>query len=84
LLYAGFVLQLMFTLTVATSLFIKKPEQVYKSPLKPVLQIIFLLFNTAVLVFTFIDKPKESGIGISLLVIGLILYSIDARLSKKN
>jgi APA family basic amino acid/polyamine antiporter len=78
LLYAGFVLQLMASLTVATSLFIKdqRPET-FKSPLKPVLQIIFLLFNTWVLIYTLIDRPVESLIGIGILLIGLIIYFFD-------
>ena len=79
LLYAGFVLQLMASLTVATSLFLKKENAAarFKSPLKPVLQIIFLLFNAWVLVFTLIDKPVESLIGIGILVVGLIVYLFD-------
>jgi basic amino acid/polyamine antiporter, APA family len=78
LLYAGFVLQLMASLTVSTSLFIKGSEKdTFKSPLKPVLQIVFLLFNTWVLVFTLIDRPIESLIGIGILVIGAIIYFFD-------
>jgi basic amino acid/polyamine antiporter, APA family len=79
LLYAGFVLQLMASLTVATSLFLKKENAAtrFKSPLKPVLQIIFLLFNFGVLVFTLIDKPFESLIGIGILVVGLVVYLFD-------
>lgn len=78
LLYAGFVLQLMASLTVATSLFIpyKKPDS-FKSPLKPVLQIIFLLFNTWVLIFTMKDRPKESFIGIGILLAGVVIYYFD-------
>jgi basic amino acid/polyamine antiporter, APA family len=78
LLYAGFVLQLMASLTVATSLFIKnKNTTSFTSPLKPVLQIIFLLFNAGVLVFTFIDRPKESLMGIGILLLGLVVYYFD-------
>jgi APA family basic amino acid/polyamine antiporter len=78
LLYAGFVLQLMATLTVSTSLFIKtgSPGR-FKSPFKPVLQIIFLVFNTGVLVFTLIDRPVESLIGLGILMIGGIIYFFD-------
>lgn len=78
LLYAGFVLQLMATLTVATSLFIrdKKPGS-FTSPFKPVLQIIFLLFNAWVLVFTIVDRPAESLIGIGILVVGAVIYYFD-------
>ena len=78
LLYAGFVLQLMASLTVATSLFLKnKNSATFKSPFKPVLQIIFLLFNAWVLGFTIIDKPVESLIGIGILSIGVLIYFFD-------
>ena len=78
LLYAGFVLQLMASLTVATSLFIKRQnKETFKSPFKPVLQIIFLLFNIWVSIFTLIDRPVESLIGIGILLIGAVIYFFD-------
>ncbi len=78
LLYAGFVLQLMASLTVATSLFLKNsPDGSFRSPFKPVLQIIFLLFNAWVLIFTIIERPRESLIGIGILLIGLVIYYFD-------
>ncbi len=78
LLYAGFVLQLMSSLTVATSLFLRnKKPGTFKSPLKPILQIIFLLFNTWVLVFTMIDKPMVSLYGLGVLLLGAIIYYFD-------
>ncbi len=78
LLYAGFVLQLMASLTVATSLFIKDQQpHTFRSPLKPILQIIFLLFNAWVLIFTLIARPVESLIGIGILLIGLVIYFFD-------
>ena len=78
LLYAGFVLQLMASLTVATSLFLRsKKEGVFRSPLKPLLQIIFLIFNAWVLVFTYIDKPAASSIGLGILLLGAIIYYFD-------
>ena len=78
LLYAGFVLQLMSSLTVATSIFLKSNKPgTFKSPLKPVLQIIFLLFNLGVLIFTLIDRPVESLIGIGILLVGLVIYFFD-------
>lgn len=78
LLYASFVLQLMASLTVASSLFIKdKHPQSFRSPFKPVLQIIFLLFNTWVLIFTIIERPVESLIGIGILGLGIIIYFFD-------
>ncbi len=78
LLYAGFVLQLMASLTVATSLFIKNQKpSTFKSPFKPVLQIIFLIFNLWVLIFTYVSRPLESSIGIGILLIGLVIYYFD-------
>jgi APA family basic amino acid/polyamine antiporter len=78
LLYAGFVLQLMASLTVATSLFIRdKQPGSFKSPLKPLLQIVFLLFNSWVLIFTMVDRPVESFIGIGILALGMVIYYFD-------
>lgn len=78
LVYAGFVLQLMASLTVATSLFLRNKEKgSYTSPLKPWLQIIFLLFNAWVLTFTLINRPVESLIGIGILLAGLVVYFFD-------
>ena len=78
LVYAGFVLQLMASLTVATSLFLRNKEKgAYTSPLKPWLQIIFLLFNAWVLIFTLINRPVESLIGIGILLAGLMVFFFD-------
>lgn len=78
LLYAGFVLQLMASLTVATSLFIRNQQKsTFRSPFKPVLQIIFLIFNLWVLIFTLISRPTESLIGICILIAGLVIYCFD-------
>jgi APA family basic amino acid/polyamine antiporter len=80
LLYAGFVLQLMASLTVATSLFM--PARIpgsFRSPFKPVLQVIFLLFNTWVLIFTIADRPVESLIGIGILLAGAVVYYFDKK-----
>ena len=78
LLYAGFVLQLMASLTVASSLRLHvKNNSIFTSPLKPWLQIIFLLFNAYVLVLTFINRPLESLIGIGILGIGIVIYFFD-------
>ncbi len=77
LLYAGFVLQLMASLAVAASLLIKNKAGEFRSPFKPVLQVIFLLFNAWVLAFTLIDRPVESLVGLGILAAGCILYFFD-------
>lgn len=80
LLYAGFVLQLMSSMTVATSLFIRsKDPGIFRSPLKPLLQLIFLGFNVWILAFTLIDRPKESFIGLGILALGGVVYFIDKK-----
>lgn len=84
LLYAGFVLQLMASLTVATSLFLRnKNPGTFRSPLKPVLQVIFLIFNCWVLIFTLIDRPRESLIGLAVLMTGGIIYYFDTPVNSK-
>ncbi|MEP7144746.1 MAG: amino acid permease [Ferruginibacter sp.] len=78
LLYAGFVLQLMASLTVASSLFLtNKKAGTFRSPFKPILQIIFLIFNGWVLIFTLADRPVESLIGLGVLLAGGIIYYFD-------
>ena len=69
MIYAGFVLQLMGTITIYSSLKIKK-ESGFVTPFKPVLQIVYLVFSTENLVYLFWDRPLESmsGMGILLLV----------------
>ncbi len=78
LLYAGFVLQLMASLTVATSLVIRKQKPgAFISPFKPILQVLFLIFNLWVLVFTLIDQPVASLKGLGILGVGLLIYFFD-------
>src|SRR5579862_676070 len=85
LLYAGFVLQLMASLTVATSLFIRDQRPgTFRSPLKPLLQIVFLAFNAWVLIFTMITRPRESLEGIGILAVGLIIYFFDTPVNQRQ
>jgi APA family basic amino acid/polyamine antiporter len=80
LLYAGFVLQLMTSLTVAASLFISnKKSGFFTTPWKPLPQLIFLAFNAWVLVFTAIDKTTESMSGLLILLTGVVIYYFGKR-----
>lgn len=81
MLYAGFILQLMSTITVYSSLRIKK-ETGFKTPFKPIPQLIYLVFSFALMGYLLVDKPKESLIGIGLLILGGIVYSLDKKLSR--
>lgn len=78
MLYAGFVLQLMGTVTVFSSLKIKK-EQGFKTPYKPILQVIYLIFSVAVMGYLVYDRPKESLAGVGILLIGGVMYAFDKR-----
>ncbi len=83
LLYAGFVLQLMSSLTVAASLFISnKNTGGFTTPFKPIPQIVFLVFNAWVLVYTLIDKTAESLSGLLILVVGAVIYSAGERANR--
>ena len=76
LLYSGFVLQLMGTLTVASLLKIKKKKGTFESPFKPYLQIGYILFSVWVLVYVLFERPFESLIGLGIVGIGGITYFI--------
>lgn len=78
MLYAGFVLQLMGTVTVYSSLKITK-EQGFRTPYKPVLQVIYLIFSTAVMGYLIYDRPVESLAGLGILILGGLMYAFDKR-----
>jgi APA family basic amino acid/polyamine antiporter len=78
MLYAGFVLQLMGTITVFSSLKVSKSNG-FKTPLKPWLQYIYLIFSSCVLLYLFWDRPWESLAGVGILALGLLLYLFDTR-----
>ena len=78
MLYAGFILQLMSTVTVYSSLKIKKQEG-FKTPFKPLPQLIYLGFSIALMGYLLVDRPKESLAGIGILVLGWALYAFDKK-----
>jgi APA family basic amino acid/polyamine antiporter len=82
LLYVGFVLQLMGSFTIASSLLVKNVEG-FKSPFKPWLQIIYLIFSLWVTIFMFYDRPRESLIGIGIIFVGYIIYLFDKKNNQK-
>ncbi|HSF45631.1 MAG TPA: amino acid permease, partial [Chitinophagaceae bacterium] len=78
LLYAGFILQFMSALTVASSLFVRNNPGEFRTPWKPLPQLIFLIFSLWVLGFTIVDKPKESLLGIAMVLAGVLFYGKTA------
>lgn len=81
MLYAGFVLQLMGTITIFSSLRIKK-ENGFKTPFKPILQLIYLVFSSAVMIYLLWDRPLESFAGLGILGLGLVVYLFDKRVTE--
>lgn len=82
LLYAGFVLQVMGTLTILSSLFVKRESGTFKSPFSPYLQIIYLLFSLWVIAYMLYDRPYESLTGFGIMGLGAIVYLFDKRNDK--
>jgi APA family basic amino acid/polyamine antiporter len=78
MLYAGFVLQLMGTITVYSSLKIKR-QLGFKSPLKPWIQYIYITFSTGVMVYLFWDRPWESIAGLGIVGLGLLIFLFDKK-----
>jgi basic amino acid/polyamine antiporter, APA family len=80
LLYTGFVLQLMGTLSVASLLFTKRTESTFKSPWRPIPQLLYILFSLWVIAYMLYDRPLESLSGLGIIAIGAVIYVFD----KKN
>lgn len=78
MLYTGFVLQLMGTITIFSSLKIQT-NLGFRTPLKPFLQILYILFSLGVMFYMLTERPLESLAGIGLLLIGLILFLLDKK-----
>jgi len=84
LLYASFLLQLMGTLTVASIFWLKGRKGAFKSPLKPFLQIIFVICSLWILGYMLMEKPKESAIGLLFVLTGIITYFFSDRTKKEE
>ncbi len=76
LLYSSFVLQLMGTLTIASLLKVRRKEGTFKSPFRPYLQIVYILFSIWVLGYVLFERPYESMIGIGIVALGALTYFI--------
>lgn len=75
LLYTSFLLQLMGTLAVASFLRISRLRgNRFRSPFSPYMQYLYVIFSLFVLVFIVYDKPKESFIGLGILLVGAVSY----------
>lgn len=79
LLYTSFLLQLMGTLAVASFMKISRTGNGFKSPFSPYMQYIYVIFSVFVMIFIVYDKPKESLIGLGILLVGAITYYFSER-----
>lgn len=82
MLYAGFLLQLLSTLTIFASFFIVPREGGFKSPFGRVLQVIYVVFSLVVLGYILLERPFESILGLGLLFVGGVTYFFNTRVEK--
>ncbi len=87
MIYAGFTLNLVTTLTVAGVLVLraKRPDlpRPYKTWGYPFVPILFLLMSVWTLTFVIVDKPVESAIGLGVVLLGLSVYLINEHFFRK-
>lgn len=79
MIYAGFVLQLMSTLTISSIFFIEKKPEAFKGPFGHKLQVFYILFSIVVLSYILYERPLESLVGLSILVVGGITFFLKKR-----
>ncbi len=88
MIYAGFTLNLITTLTVAGVFVLRKRAPQMARPYKtwgyPVTPLIFLVMSVWTLTFVMIDKPKESSIGLGIVVAGILLYFLNSKIVSRS
>ena len=78
--YSSFLLQILATLAVATVFTIPSNKRhIFKGNYFWIFPVVFLAFGVYICYFTFVAHPKESLIGLSIILIGLILYFLDTK-----
>lgn len=86
--YSGFTLNLLSTLTVA-GVFIsrlkdKNIDRPYKTWGYPYTPIIFLIVSIWTLSYVFIERPVESLIGLTIAALGLVVYFYNIKFTRKR
>lgn len=81
LLYCGFILQISSALCVFGAFRLRKlkSDLPYHNPFHPIFPIIFTMISILIVGFMVVEKPFESLIGISNLVVGLATYFISKK-----
>lgn len=76
--YASFVLQFISVIAIATVFQIPPKERlIFKGNYFYIFPIVYIVFGVYICVFTLLQSPIESLIGLSIIVIGLILYFFE-------
>ena len=88
LVYCGFLLTLSSILTVWGVFKLRKKPGMgsdhFKSPFFPLFQIIFIVFSVGMVVFIFVEKPREATLGLSNLVLGGIVWYFDKKIKQQS
>jgi basic amino acid/polyamine antiporter, APA family len=86
--YASFTLMLLTSLTVAGVYVLRwrrpnlpRPYKTWGYPFTPAL---FLLANTWIMIYVFIERPLESCIGLGIIAAGALIYFINSRMALKK
>lgn len=86
--YASFTLMLLTTLTVAGVYVLRwrqpdlpRPYKTWGYPFTPAL---FLIANTWIMAYVFIERPLESFIGLGIITAGALIYFINSRMGLKR
>jgi APA family basic amino acid/polyamine antiporter len=84
LVYCGFILLLFGAMAVLSTFFLDRKQGglVYRNPTHPWFPIIFIAVSVWILVFLIYERPQESLLGLSNLILGLITYWISKKLEK--
>jgi len=87
LIYCGFLLTLSSMLTVCGVFYLRfkkkylyADNEIFKSPLFPVFQVIYIIFALGILVFTFTERPMEATLGTGNLALGALTWYIGKRI----
>ena len=84
LVYCGFILLLFGALAVLGTFFLKRKtgRMEYRNPTYPWLPAVFILVSIWILVFLIYERPVESLLGLSNLLLGLVTYWVSIKMKK--
>ena len=78
--YASFVLEFISVIAIATVFKIPKEKRmIFKGNYFYIFPVVYIIFGIYICVFTFIQHPSESSIGLSTILTGLVLYFVDKK-----